>query len=158
ALGDPWIDWSRFMLCDAAVALPLPRSDRFPPYTLSTALAAGWRWEIPLSHRTGSGYVYSSAHLTAEAAADALIARSGLRRAGSADPGLLTIRVGRRQNFWLRNCVAVGLASGFVEPLESTGIHLIQQAVMSLVEYLPDRDFSEALRSAYNARMAAAYD
>ena len=158
ALGDPWIDWSRFMLCDRAVALPLPRSDRFPPYTLSTALAAGWRWEIPLSHRTGSGYVYSSAHLTAEAATEALIARSGLRRARSADPRHLTIRVGRRQNFWLRNCVAVGLASGFVEPLESTGIHLIQQAVMSLVEYLPDRDFSEALRNAYNGRMAAAYD
>ncbi len=158
ALGDPWIDWSRFMLCDRAVALPLPRSGSFPPYTLATALAAGWRWQIPLSSRTGSGYVYSSAHLTAEAATEALIARSGLRRERSADPRQLTIRVGRRQNFWLRNCVAVGLASGFVEPLESTGIHLIQQSVMSLVEYLPDLDFNEALRNAYNARMAAAYD
>jgi tryptophan 7-halogenase len=158
ALGDPWIDWSRYMLCDRAVALPLPRSDSFPPYTLSTALPAGWRWQIPLSSRTGSGYVYSSAHLSADAATDELIARSGLRRARSADPRQLAIRVGRRQNFWLRNCVSIGLAAGFVEPLESTGIHLIQEAVLRLVEYLPDRDFNDALRRAYNARMAAMYD
>ena len=158
ALGDPWIDWSRFMLCDRAVALPLPRSMSFPPYTLSTALPAGWRWQIPLSSRTGSGYVYSSAHLSAEDATRELIARSGLRRERSADPRQLTIRVGRRQNFWVRNCVSVGLASGFVEPLESTGIHLIQQAILLLVEYLPERDFNEALRRAYNARMASLYD
>jgi tryptophan halogenase len=158
ALGDPWIDWTRFMLCDRAVALPLSRSASFPTYTLSTALAAGWRWEIPLSSRTGSGYVYSSQHLTAEAATQALIERSGLRRARSADPRQLTIRVGRRQNFWLRNCVSVGLASGFVEPLESTGIHLIQASVMSLLEYLPDLAFNEALQNAYNARLAAVYD
>ena len=102
--------------------------------------------------------MYSSAHLSADAATEQLIARSGLRRPRSADPRQLTIRVGRRQNFWLRNCVSIGLASGFVEPLESTGIHLIQQAVMLLVEYLPDRDFNDALRRAYNARMAAMYD
>jgi tryptophan halogenase len=158
ALADPWIDWSKYMLCDRAVALPLPRSDSFPPYTLSTALAAGWRWQIPLSSRSGSGYVYSSAHLSADAATEELIARSGLRRARSADPRQLNIRVGRRQNFWLRNCVSIGLASGFVEPLESTGIHLIQEAILLLVEYLPDRDFNDALRRAYNARMAATYD
>jgi tryptophan halogenase len=158
ALGDPWIDWSRYMLCDREVALPLPRSDSFPPYTLSTALAAGWRWQIPLSSRTGSGYVYSSAHLSADAATEQLIARSGLRRARSADPRQLAIRVGRRQNFWRRNCVSIGLAAGFVEPLESTGIHLIQEAVVRLVEYLPDRDFNDAQRRAYNDRMAAMYD
>jgi tryptophan halogenase len=158
ALGDPWIDWSRYMLCDRAVALPLPRSGAFPPYTLSTALAAGWRWQIPLSSRTGSGYVYSSAHLSEDAATQALIARSGLRRERAADPRQLKIRVGRRQNFWFRNCVSVGLASGFVEPLESTGIHLIQAAVMSLIEFLPDRDINDALRRAFNARMAEVYD
>src|SRR5258708_728410 len=107
ALADPWIDWSKYMLCDRAVALPLPRSDSFPPYTLSTALPAGWRWQIPLSSRTGSGYVYSSAHLSADAATQELIARSGLRRARSADPRQLSIRVGRRQNFWRRNCVSI---------------------------------------------------
>jgi tryptophan halogenase len=157
-LGDPWIDWSKFMLCDRAVALPLPRGDRFPPYTLSKAMPAGWAWRIPLSSRTGNGYVYSSAHLSPDAAAEALIAQSGLPRARGADPRHLQIRLGRRTNFWLRNCVSVGLASGFVEPLESTGIHLIQRAIMLLVEYLPDRGLNDALRRAYNARMAAVYD
>jgi tryptophan 7-halogenase len=158
ALADPWIDWSRFMLCDRAVALPLPRSERFPPYTLSTALAAGWRWQIPLSNRTGSGYVYSGAHLSADAATEQLIARSGLRRARAADPRQLAIRVGRRQNFWLRNCVSVGPAAGGVEPLESTGINLVQEAVVRLVEHLPDRAFNDASRCAYNAGMAAIHD
>jgi tryptophan 7-halogenase len=158
ALGDPWIDWSKFMLCDSAVAMPLPRGDRFPPYTLSKAMPAGWTWKIPLSSRTGSGYVFSSAHLSSEAAVAALIGQSGLRGARGADPRLLSFRVGRRTNFWLRNCVSIGLASGFVEPLESTGIHLIQRAIMLLVDYMPDRHFSDALRRAYNARMAAVYD
>jgi len=158
ALGDPWIDWSKFMLCDSAVAMPLPRGDRFPPYTLSKAMPAGWMWRIPLSSRTGNGYVYSSAHLSSDAAVAALIAQSGLRNARGADPRLLSIRLGRRTNFWLRNCVSVGLASGFVEPLESTGIHLIQRAIMLLVEYLPDRSLNDSLRRAYNARMSAVYD
>jgi tryptophan halogenase len=115
-------------------------------------------WKIPLSSRTGTGYVFSSAHLTAEAATEALIAQSGLRGARGADPRLIKFRIGRRTNFWVRNCVSIGLASGFVEPLESTGIHLIQRAIMLLVEYLPDRQINDALRRAFNARMAAVYD
>ena len=158
ALGDPWIDWSKFMLCDSAVAMPLPRSDRFPPYTLSKAMPGGWIWKIPLSSRTGNGYVFSSAHLSPDAAVQALVEQSGLPRARGADPRLIKFRVGRRTNFWLRNCVSIGLSSGFLEPLESTGIHLIQRAIMLLVDYLPDRRFSEALRAAYNRRMAAVYD
>ena len=156
ALGDPWIDWSHFMLCDRMVALPLPRSDGFPPYSRATALAAGWRWQIPLSSRTGSGYVYSGAHLSADAATEQLVVRSGLRRARSADPRQINIRVGRRQNFWLRNCVAIGSAAGGLEPLESTSIHLTQAAVSRLAALLPDRD--DGLRRAYNAGMNALYD
>ena len=158
ALGDPWIDWSKFMLCDRAVAMPLPRDERFPPYTLAKAMTAGWIWKISLSNRTGNGYVFSSAHISSDKAIEALIGQSALHRARGADPRLLNIRTGRRTNFWLRNCVSVGLSSGFVEPLESTGIHLIQRAVMMLVEYLPDRAFNDALQRAYNARMAALYD
>ena len=158
ALGDPWIDWSGFMLCDSAAAMPLPRGDRFPPYTISKAMPAGWTWKIPLSSRTGSGYVFSSAHLSPDAAVDALVGQSGLRGTRGADPRLLKFRVGRRTNFWRHNCVSVGLSSGFLEPLESTGIHLIQRAILLLVDYLPDRQFSEALRLAYNRRMAAVYD
>jgi tryptophan halogenase len=158
ALKDPWIDWSKYMLCDSAVAMPLPRGDRFPPYTLSKAMPAGWTWKIPLSSRTGNGYVFSSAHLSSDAAADALVQQSGLRGARGADPRLIKFRVGRRTNFWLRNCISIGLSSGFVEPLESTGIHLIQRAIMLLVDYMPDRHFNDALRAAYNRRMAGLYD
>jgi tryptophan halogenase len=158
ALGDRWIDWSKYMLCDAAVVMPLPRNEQFPPYTLSKAQPTGWMWRIGLRSRTGSGYVYSSAHLSQEAAVEALIDRSGMRKARAADPRLLSFRVGRRANFWVRNCVSVGLSSGFVEPLESTGIHLIQKAVTLLVDYFPDRAFDDALRRAYNDRMAAIYD
>lgn len=158
AIGDPWMDWSKYMLCDRAVAMPLPRGDRFPPYTLAQAMPAGWMWRIPLSSRTGSGYVYSSAHLSNDAAIEVLIGRSGLRNTRGADPRSLSIRVGRRTNFWRHNCVSVGLASGFVEPLESTGIHLIQRAIMLLLEYLPDRHPDDALRRAYNKRMASLYD
>lgn len=156
--GDPWIDWSNFMLCDRAVAMPLARSDRFPPYTLSTAMPSGWVWRIPLSSRTGSGYVFSSAHIAPEAATDALIARSGLRGTRGADPRLLSFKIGRRTRFWVRNCVSVGLASGFVEPLESTGIHLIQRSIMLLADYFPDRQINSALQQAYNSRMSALYD
>jgi tryptophan halogenase len=157
-LGDPWIDWSKFMLCDSAVAMPLPRIDRFPPYTLSKAMPAGWIWKIPLSSRTGTGHVFSSRHLSPDAATEALIAQSGLRGSRGADPRLIKIRVGRRTNFWSRNCIAVGLSSGFIEPLESTGIHLIQRAVMLLVDYMPDRRLNNALRHTYNARMGRLYD
>ena len=158
ALGDPWIDWSHLLLCDRAVVMPLPRTTHFPPYTRSTALDAGWLWQIPLSSRTGTGYVYSSAHISADAAAAALIANAGLRRARAADPRQLRIRVGRRTTFWQHNCVAIGLAGGFIEPLESTGIHLIQRGVEHLVEMLPDRQGDEALRRGYNRIMGEALE
>lgn len=158
ALGVPWIDWSHFMLCDRAVAMPLPRGDSVPPYTLSKAMPAGWMWRIPLASRVGTGYVFSSAHLSTDAATAALIGQSGLGGERAADPRVLKIRVGRRADFWVGNCVAVGLSSGFVEPLESTGIHLIQRAVMLLIQYLPDREVSDARRRAYNAHMADLYD
>jgi tryptophan halogenase len=157
-MGISWIDWSQYMLCDRAVAMPLPRGDDYPPYTLSAAMPSGWRWRIPLSSRMGTGYVFSSSHISEDEATTALIAQSGLRRERTADPRLLNIRVGRRADFWVGNCIAVGLSSGFVEPLESTGIHLIQKAVMLLIQYLPDRGCDAALRRAYNAQMTDLYD
>ncbi|MCJ2038378.1 tryptophan 7-halogenase [Methylobacterium sp. J-059] len=157
-LGDPWIDWGRYLLCDRAVVMPLPREDDPLPYTRSTALDAGWMWQIPLSTRTGNGYVYSSQHASPDQAAQALIDRADLRRARSADPRHLKMRIGRRGNGWVRNCVAVGLASGFVEPLESTGIHLIQRALELLVDNFPAGDRDDLLRAAYNRRMQALYE
>lgn len=158
ALGDPWIDWSHLLLCDRAAALPLPRDPRMHPYTRSTALSAGWLWQIPLSHRVGCGYVYSSAHLPDDAAARELLARASPGKAPAATPRFLKMRVGRRGHFWVKNCVAVGLASGFVEPLESTGILFIQRSVELLLEHFPDGAFNDALVAAYNRRMEALYE
>lgn len=155
ALGDPWIDWSDTLLCDRAVVAPLAADGRFLPYTCSTAMSAGWMWRIPLGHRIGCGYVYSSRHLSDDAAVEEMRASAG---ESPVEPRRLAMRVGRRSAFWRGNCVAVGLASGFVEPLESTGIYLIQRSLELLLDYLPDRDFNPVLRRAYNARMAAIYE
>ena len=156
--GDSWIDWSHQLLCDSAVTMPLPRDETFPPYTLSTAAPAGWIWRIPLQSRVGIGYMHSRAHISEDEAAAALIARSGLANKRAADPRSLKIKIGRRTNSWVGNCVSIGLSSGFVEPLESTGIHLIFKAIKLLLEYWPDRGFAAAGIAAFNNEMAALYD
>jgi tryptophan halogenase len=157
ALGDKHIDWSKTLLCDRAVVLQVPSHGPMTPYTRATALSAGWAWRIPLAHRTGSGYVYSSHHLSEEAAAQELVAHMG-QDADAVTPGHLKMRVGRREHFWVRNCVAVGLAAGFLEPLESTGIFLIQKSIELLLSHFPDRGFSPALAREYNARLGAVYE
>jgi tryptophan halogenase len=158
ALGDPWIDWSHLLLCDRAVVLRLPADENMPPYTRSTAVDAGWIWQIPLSNRTGCGYVYSSAHTPDDGAARALLGYANQEERSAADLHYLTMRVGRRQHFWKRNCLSVGLASGFIEPLESTGIFFIQRALDELIACFPDTRFNEALARTYNQRLADVYD
>jgi len=157
ALGDPYIDWSSALLCDRAVVLPQPAIRPMPPYTLATALNAGWAWRIPLSHRVGSGYVYSSRFLSQDQAADELVAHAGLDPK-QCNPGHLRMRIGRRQNFWVGNCVSIGLAAGFLEPLESTGIFLIQKGVELLLDHFPDADFGPAPVRRYNQRMAEEFE
>jgi tryptophan halogenase len=157
-LGDPWIDWSSQLLCDSACVLPLMPEMRWPEFTRSSALSAGWVWQIPLTHRTGTGFVYSSAHIGHDAAAAALVSRAGRARMPGVEVRRLAMRVGRRTEFWKYNCVAVGLASGFVEPLESTGIHLILHVIMALLDYFPDRSMNGALRAAFNERIGRTYD
>jgi tryptophan halogenase len=157
-LGDPWIDWSHFLFCDRAVVVPLPREEQVPPYTRATALKAGWMWQIPLSHRLGCGYVYSSSHTDDHDAVRELLARTSSTGPGATDYRQLKMRVGRRRNFWAKNCVSVGLASGFLEPLESTGIYFIQRSLELLLEYLPDRTFNQALVQAYNKRVATIFE
>ncbi|MEO8158965.1 MAG: tryptophan halogenase family protein [Betaproteobacteria bacterium] len=156
-LGDRYIDWSNYLLCDRALALPLPSDGDMAPYTRATALSAGWSWRIPLSHRIGSGYVYSSAFTSDEAAARELVAHAR-QDADTAQPRLLHMRVGRRTNCWIGNCVAVGLASGFLEPIESTGIYLIQKSVELLLELFPDTGFGTARIAQYNHRMARTFE
>lgn len=160
-LDDPWVDWSHLLLCDRAVVRQLAPDGTMPPYTVSTGLDAGWMWRIPLSHRIGCGYVYSSAHTDDETAARALAGRSGAEGSDGVEPvGLrrLKMRVGHRKNFWSGNCVSIGLAAGFIEPLESTGIYFIQKGLEMLLEYFPDRSLDKTLIRNYNGEMETAFD
>ena len=157
ALGVGYEDWTRWLPCDRALAAPTARAPGpLAPYTQAAALGAGWRWRIPLQHRTGNGYVYASSHVSdAQAQSDLLAQLDG---EPLAEPRLLRFRTGKRQAFWEKNCVAVGLASGFMEPLESTSIHLVQSAVARLLSSLPAEGFSPAEVSAYNRQTHYEYD
>lgn len=128
------------------------------PFTRATALSAGWHWTIPLTSRTGVGYVYSSRHTTDEAAWNELRQATGDAGDSPREPLLLKLRVGRQTTFWKANVVALGLAAGFIEPLESTGLHLTQVAIELLLELLPDRRSPDILRDAYNRRMTRIFD
>ena len=157
ALGVPYEDWTRWLPCDRALAVPCARTDGpLTPYTRSTASAAGWRWRIPLQHRTGNGYVYSSAHLGEDEARAELLA--GLDGEPQAEPRPLRFTTGRRARFWEKNCVAIGLASGFLEPLESTSIHLVQSAIARVLQFLPERRLAAADVAAYNRLTAYEYE
>jgi len=156
-LKDPFISWSDTLLCDRAWALSLDYDAKLPPYTQSTALKAGWEWRIPLSHRVGAGYVFSSRFISDEAAAQEFLAHNKLDP-DKVEPKLLRMRIGHRTNFWIRNCVAVGLTSGFIEPLESTGIYLIQKGASLLLDLFPDKGFDETLIRHYNGKMRDAYE
>jgi tryptophan halogenase len=152
ALKTGYIDWSGVLPCDRAVALPTAITAARPPYTEATARGAGWRWRIPLQHRAGNGYVYSSAHVGDTEALDDLLAHAGTPLA---DPRFLRFTAGRRRLFWPRNCVALGLASGFLEPLESTSIHLVMSGVYKLLEHFPTKAFVQANTDSYNAELGA---
>lgn len=156
ALNSGYEDWTHWLPCDRAVAMPCEASDDFTPYTRSTAHDAGWQWRIPLQHRTGNGYVYCSQYIDEDRAAETL--RSGLDGRPLADPLFLKFRAGRRKVFWNRNCVAIGLAAGFMEPLESTSIHLIHSAINRVLALLPDRDFDPLAIEEFNRITGQEYE
>lgn len=149
-------DWSHWLPCDRAVAVPCARVGDTTPYTRSTARAAGWQWRIPLQHRTGNGYVYASPHLSDDEAAATLLAN--LDGEALAEPRFLRFVAGRRRRAWIGNVVAIGLSSGFLEPLESTSIHLIQSGIAKLLTLFPDRDMDPALARRYDALLSADMD
>jgi len=151
-----YLDWRAHLPCDRALAVPTPRDTALPPFTVSAAMAAGWRWRIPLQHRCGNGYVYSSAHLDDDAARAELLRALG--NPSGAQPRALRFIPGRRNRAWVGNCVAIGLSSGFLEPLESTSIHLICAGVLNLLDHFPDRRCSPALADSYNAELARELD
>jgi tryptophan halogenase len=141
-------DWTHWLRCDRAVAVPCAAAEPLRPYTTVTARTAGWQWHIPLQHRTGNGYVFSSAHVSEDEAAATLLANLDGEALG--DPLLIRFRPGKRKLSWNRNVVAMGFASGFIEPLESTSIHLIHTAIDRLIEFLPRGPVASADRDAYN--------
>lgn len=156
ALGVGYEDWSHWLPCDRAVAIPSEVIPELPPFTRATARGAGWQWRIPLQHRTGNGLVYCSRYLGDDEASAELAAN--LPTSASGDPRLVKFTTGRRNLFWHKNVVAIGLSSGFLEPLESTSIHLIQTAIEKLLNLFPDKRFRQADIDFYNRVTALEYE
>lgn len=160
ALGEPFIDMNDHLLCDSAVATALPHDDLrhgVEPYTSAIAMQAGWTWKIPMLSRFGTGYVYSSRFLDEDAAVKELC------RLWNLDPERTTLnrirfRVGRNRRAWVKNCVSVGLASCFLEPLESTGIYFIYAALYQLVKHFPDKHFDNRLVDGFNREIELMFD
>jgi tryptophan halogenase len=151
-----YIDWSQRLPCNRAVAVPSERSPDFTPYTRSTAREAGWQWRIPLQHRTGNGYVYCSEYISDDEATRTLM--DNLDGKPLADPRLLRFVTGRRALSWNKNVVAIGLSAGFLEPLESTSIHLIQKAILKLIRCMPDKNMAPELVSEFNRQLRLEYE
>lgn len=156
ALQAGYEDWTRWLPCDRAVAVPCERTGPLSSHTLATARDVGWQWRIPLQHRVGNGYVYSSALLEDGKAEEILM--SNLEGRALRDPLRLRFTTGRRRVSWAKNCIAIGLAAGFLEPLESTGIHLIHRGIALLLGCFPDRHFRQADIDRYNRQVAFEYE
>jgi len=149
-------DWSAMLPCNSAQAVPCARGEQVTPYTVSTARPAGWTWRIPLQHRTGNGHVYCDG-FTSDAEAQRLLL-DNLDGEALAEPRQLRFTAGRRRKSWIKNCVAIGLSGGFLEPLESTSINMIENAVGWLVQYFPDRACSPALAHEFNRLVSERYE
>ncbi|MFG6486147.1 tryptophan halogenase family protein [Roseateles sp. BYS78W] len=149
-------DWTHWLPCDSAQAVPCDRVSPLTPYTTSTARSAGWQWRIPLQHRTGNGHVYCSGYISDDEAGRVLM--GNLDGAAQGEPRQLRFKTGVRKKSWDRNVVAIGLSSGFLEPLESTSIQLIMDGVGRLIELFPDRRCDRFLADEYNRRMTQQYE
>lgn len=156
ALGTGYEDWSHWLPCDSAVAAPSENAGPLLPYTRSTAHRAGWQWRIPLRHRTGNGHVYASRHISDDEATSTLLAT--MEGKPLVEPRTLRFTPGRRKLAWNKNVIALGLAGGFVEPLESTSIHLVQAGLLRLNALFPDKRFDPVERAEYNRMMQQQFE
>lgn len=155
-LGSPYEDWSQWLPCDRAIAVPTENVVTATPFTRVSAEDAGWRWRIPLQHRMGNGIVYSSPLVSDDKAAETLLAK--LEGARLADPRVIRFKTGRRRGAWVKNVVAIGLSAGFLEPLESTSIHLIQSGIAKLLSLFPTRDCDAIVAEQFNRVLEQDYD
>ena len=151
-----FVDWSHWLPCDTALAVPSAHAGAPTPYTRSTARDAGWQWRIPTQRRVGNGHIFANAFQSEEDAHDMLLAN--LDAAPLADPRRITFRAGCRERFWQGNCIAVGLAAGFLEPLESTSIYLIQEGISRFISLFPRGEIPDILRTEYNRHMRTEFE
>jgi tryptophan halogenase len=148
AMDVPFEAWDHWLPCDRAWAVPCARAAELPPYTIATARPAGWQWRIGLQHRTGNGHVYASRFMDDDAARTILL--NNLDGEPLDQPRQLRFQAGRRERTWVKNVVAIGLSGGFLEPLESTSIHMIQTAIARLLDFFPDTAFEQKDIDAFN--------
>lgn len=156
ALKTGFEDWTHYLPCDSAVVVQTSNVGQAPPYTVSIAMDSGWRWRIPLQNRTGNGYVFSSAYTDDETAEKDF--RKSLKGDLIGDPRFLRFKTGMRKKAWNKNCIAIGLSSGFLEPLESTSIHLAMKAVFKFLEMVPNIPCAEATINEYNRAIIQEYE
>ena len=157
ALGGQYLSFADNLFNDRAVVVPTPRAERFRPQTAAIAMKAGWRWLIPLTTRTGNGYVYSSRYISDEDAAAELLAAVGLAKS-EAEPRFLKMRVGRLKDSWKGNCLAAGLAQGFIEPLEATALHIVIATALEFADAWEQGGFTAQHRDTFNTNIAARYE
>lgn len=150
-LGVEFEDWSHWLPCDTAQTIACERTGPLLPYTISTAKSAGWQWRIPTQHRTGNGHIYSQAYLSDEAACESLL--RDLDGPAIGTPRKIQFRTGHRIKFWDKNCVAIGLSGGFLEPLESTSLFLIQEGISKLIALFPAADMPSVVADEYNRQL-----
>ena len=156
ALQSGYDDWSKWLPCNRAIAVPCEARGPLLPYTRATARTGGWQWRIPLQHRVGNGHVYCSDFIADDEAERQLL--ENLEGPALAQPKQLFFTTGRRRSFWNKNVVAIGLSAGFLEPLESTSIHLIQDGITELLTLFPDKSFRRTDIDEYNRRMSLHFE
>jgi tryptophan 7-halogenase len=155
-LGVEFEDWAHWLPCDTAQTIACERTGPLLPYTRSTAKKAGWQWRIPTQHRTGNGHIYSSQQISDEEAIESLL--SDLDGPARGTPRKIKFRTGHRRKFWDKNCIAVGLSGGFLEPLESTSLFLIQEGISKFISLFPTAEMPQTIQDEYNRQLVTKFE